>query len=425
MTHCRNSRGARRAEEMIDPRMRRGKTIAASLVVLLISICLALYISLFRMQSINTRTADTHAVQRPGIPRFNSTALFHEFVLATFNNSAYRRWKPSRGIIFLKTHKTGSSTLTSIFHRLAVTHNLSCAVPLLSGKGKTHDLRNQTIQDEVRYSMLSQKNTPMPFDMWVNHVSYSPFIHDVVPSAHGFAFASIRDPATRVPSSCDFFKCCPHDRSNWTLYSQFVQSNDGARFLKEGTEVCRLDDTSIDITGVNRSSPGFVASFEETLSKVRDGRLLLLVTDRMLESVLVLMHEYDLHPLDASFHSLKVRTDSSVEDGEENLPDEVRNAYEKTRQAHRYDWELYKLANRTLDERLRRFYPVPSKLVRDLEALEEMNQWMGSLCSPRMAAEISSTIQQMCFEWKVDNVAWIQAHHPYGPHPSEPVVSSK
>ena len=79
----------------------------------------------------------------------------------------YLHHKPNTGILFIKTHKTGSSTISSILHSLATSH-VGITTPVVKRpewKATRPELYTQPT------NQISTQNAP--YDVWCNHILYN------------------------------------------------------------------------------------------------------------------------------------------------------------------------------------------------------------------------------------------------------------
>ena len=104
--------------------------------------------------------------------------------------------------VFVKTHKTGSSTVANLLHTYAVRNNLSVvALPqTLGGLGQRWNLRNPAVQRAVRAA-----NPGGEADLWFFHVNYHhpSFLSQLVPRAHYLTI--VREPVARWISAVGFY----------------------------------------------------------------------------------------------------------------------------------------------------------------------------------------------------------------------------
>ncbi|XP_071950152.1 galactosylceramide sulfotransferase-like [Antedon mediterranea] len=100
---------------------------------------------------------------------------------------------PKQQILFLKTHKTGSSTLTSILQVYGFLRNLTFAVPKT---GAQIISRGFFRTDQVR---------PGKYDMLVNHARYSRTEMQKVMKPNTTYITIFRDPSTQIESNFEYF----------------------------------------------------------------------------------------------------------------------------------------------------------------------------------------------------------------------------
>lgn len=242
-------------------------------------------------------------------------------------------------LIFLKTHKTASSTLSGIlWHQLCERAKLNCFLPPPNNPGRTWDFESAKDLAYIEKSKGTRGTGP-PFDVWLHHARMQDSIYDVVktePSIHGdtIQFMSIvRHPALRFRSAWSWYKL-----SSWFYPSTITFSAFGTLYsLKLGvkplslerfaalhppdcvdrssvristqrntileqvmsryvTYISRhhfkyrtgLDASSEELVGLRRQDPGFESGYGQLLQRVLSGKVLLLVTDRFDESLLVM-----------------------------------------------------------------------------------------------------------------------------------------
>jgi len=116
----------------------------------------------------------------------------------------------SKGFVFLKTHKTGSSTLTSIILRKCIREKWNCFVPPSNNPGRTWDLARP---DHFAYVREGQGlfGGSYPFDLWCHHAVNSNKLKNVVQN-YWLDITTLRRPSNRF-------------RSAWRWYSHMLPSN--------------------------------------------------------------------------------------------------------------------------------------------------------------------------------------------------------
>eukprot|EP00581_Thalassiosira_minuscula_P009365 CAMPEP_0183708676 /NCGR_PEP_ID=MMETSP0737-20130205/4902_1 /TAXON_ID=385413 /ORGANISM="Thalassiosira miniscula, Strain CCMP1093" /LENGTH=277 /DNA_ID=CAMNT_0025936575 /DNA_START=493 /DNA_END=1326 /DNA_ORIENTATION=+ len=257
-------------------------------------------------------------------------------------SESFVQHKPSHGIAFVKTHKTGSSTITSVLHSIATSHNL---VNPLTNKSVVYNPRTA----EGREIMLNFPTTlpgqkSAPYDVWCNHINFrESLLTEAVPSSNGKYLSIVRDPGTRLRSACAFFKCCPaNTEDGWVKFILSEKGNTNSWSKGIRSAMCRTDQSSREIFW-----PSPTVETQASMEKrVARGDLLLLVMERMIESMLVLWDFYKLHPLDVAFIPKKVK--KKIPGVTDEKPNILKLAEEMVREANPYDTALHELANNTL-----------------------------------------------------------------------------
>ncbi|CAG5102761.1 Oidioi.mRNA.OKI2018_I69.chr1.g454.t1.cds [Oikopleura dioica] len=103
---------------------------------------------------------------------------------------------PKRNIYYLKTHKTGSTTMLNMIFRLAIKEELKIGFPKLKLKGRTnyickHVPFKPSCIDEVQYNVIA------------NHHVWSPEIDRVLPNATKITI--LREPISQFVSAFEYF----------------------------------------------------------------------------------------------------------------------------------------------------------------------------------------------------------------------------
>eukprot|EP00042_Codosiga_hollandica_P047120 m.506801 g.506801 ORF g.506801 m.506801 type:complete len:815 (-) comp57374_c0_seq4:293-2737(-) len=218
---------------------------------------------------------------------------------------------PTKKIVWLKTHKTGSSTLTNMFHRFAYKHraNLALAVDdMYYGwpfPGKT--------RDTVAFPPGSPNAT---FDMLVSgHAIYErPALERIVPNATYITI--LREPVTHLSSSWNFFqiyKRVLNDNGNSMTLSEFL-TNPKEYFKRGNFFDIRLlrNGMAFDLGLDNElTRPSDIEAAVQQTANPSTGFDLVLLTEYMDESLVVLRHHLCWDIEDIIIFSLKRTTGAS------------------------------------------------------------------------------------------------------------------
>jgi len=334
--------------------------------------------------------------------------------------------KPSEGMLMIKTHKTGSSTVASVLRSLAAMHNLRH--PVLFHGNKLHGTRTWDPRrrlDEMLNFTSTDGSRGAPYDVWAVHSKYDSVLFDDFLPSTGRILSIIRDPGTAMRSACAFFSnCgCPADRGNASVWNEFVLSHEGRDFFtkKVKRSGCQLNRMTLQIVG----GVGNSVKYSNHTGKVQDWieesykrRHVLLVTERMVESMLVLWHEYNLHPLDVVFSSFKVSSKSEQKD-EESI--EAENVI---REMSPSDSQMYRHANLRLDSLLGTSFASSKVRENAIDELETMNDLLAQTCGTvtytdkhrfvygydNLTIDVPS-LQRFCEEKLLDGPQWHHRHY--------------
>ena len=181
-------------------------------------------------------------------------------------------------------------------------------------------------------------------------------------------------------SACAFFaNCgCPADRGNASVWNEFVLSHEGRRFFKKQPKRagCQLNRMTLQIVGGKDPAIYFnhTDKVREWIEESDKRRHVILITERMVESMLALWHEYDLHPLDVSFKSFKVK--SKVEQKDEGSI-KAENAI---REMSTSDMLLHRHASQRLDAIMDTLFASSAERENAIEELETMNDLLAQTC---------------------------------------------
>ncbi|KAK6166675.1 hypothetical protein SNE40_023314 [Patella caerulea] len=125
-----------------------------------------------------------------------------------FRSSSTERDKsclPTRRVVFLKVHKTGSSTIANLFQRFGVTHNLNFAVPRKSKHENGYNYIGKP-GEPIRKESLSPIPDNQTYDILWNHVVYNRTAFRSVMPNDTVYITIIREPFDQFVSAFEYFK---------------------------------------------------------------------------------------------------------------------------------------------------------------------------------------------------------------------------
>ena len=279
--------------------------------------------------------------------------------------------RPTTEAIFLKTHKTGSSTIINIIQRYASNHNLKIALPHPS-----HFLGWPYRFNPSRH--VFEYSDGVAYNFICNHAKY-----DKVQMSRVFARAPkiitiVRDPLYQFESCAVYF--------NFKHYYKLPNRTNviDAFFEKNQTEIHELfkkpkshnmllvknpiaHDLNFDIW--NQTDAAIAA----ILKKVKTDFHLILISDYMMESMLLLKDEFCWQLEDIVYFTMNKR------------PDKLRqkppaNAREKVRAWNKIDYVIFDYVNKTFWEKVRAAGP---RFQHELSQLKQLQKDLDYTCLKR------------------------------------------
>ncbi|XP_040828377.1 galactose-3-O-sulfotransferase 2 [Ochotona curzoniae] len=295
---------------------------------------------------------------------------------------------PVTNIMFLKTHKTASSTVLNILYRFAESHNLSTALP---AGGRVH--LGYPWLFLARYVEGVEEAGPgarRRFNIMCNHMRFNlPEVQKVMPE-DTFYFSILRDPAHQLESAFTYYKgYVPAFRKVKTL-DAFLASPQ--HFYGDGQMLSNAyarNNMWFDL-GFDHNAPPEEGYVRARLAEVEQRFQLVLIAEHFDESVVLLRHLLRWRLDDVVAFRLNLRSQRTVT----HLAPESR---ELARRWCALDWRLYQHFNRTLWERLYTELG-PQRLRTDVARLRARRLELAELClqdgAPQNQALITDRLLQ-------------------------------
>lgn len=303
-----------------------------------------------------------------------------------------RRLQAQTDIIFVKTHKTASSTVSSILHRYCGEHNdISCFVPRGNGG----------VMTEPQNSELSlHAYNPEHVNVHAQHTYYWPnFLHKLVPRPAPI-ITIIRRPASRFLSTWDYRRFDWRGRRDVFRIIESMpeeRSQLPAKFFK----ILKHDSSQYELCP---AGPGWAisnsseASCVQTLRDMLSGALsLVLITERLDEGLVLLsrMMGWPLH------HVLYISMKISSHKQQHERP--LATTIHKLERWLKLDLLLYQVAEVILDRRIQS---------QDSSFWRELRQFRKMRAETELACNLEANITSVdCKRLKQDNVEWVKKEH--------------
>ena len=299
-----------------------------------------------------------------------TTVIKETTMESLFQNSSKKQCKPVKNVIFLKTHKTGSSTIINIMQRFAHRNNLTVALP-----GKNHFLGwPNTFQESYVFEHTKNKT----YNVICNHARFHrEKMLKIMQSNETKIVTIIRDPLYQFESTAvylnfaslfklnrkvniidAFFNKSTEEIHNRTLYPNtaniYLAKNPIAYDM--GFRTWRDDDSTI-ITNLEKAKQNFD---------------LVMVSDYMAESLVLLKDLLCWDLKDVVYFTMNKRPDKYRQKIEN-----VENTRQRINEWNKIDKELFNHFNKTFWEK------VNSKgetFRKDLRQLLSINKQLDQSC---------------------------------------------
>lgn len=255
-----------------------------------------------------------------------------------------RSLKTQQQLIFIKTHKTGGSTVTSVLHRYCDTHTIKCSV-----QNELPVYHFSQIYDKKEHWLSTAHFQQL--DIFASHVRYWPgylqrFFRQPVPY-----ITIVRDPVEKFVSGWLYAK--KRWREEYNIVSVVDSLPEDYRdlptdFINElqhnslEAELCPTSPTWALTDSYNSSS----TSCESTIDDIQQGKIaLVMITERMDESLVLLARMLGWNTEDIVYSSMKDNSKNIVT----VVPDRVK---QKIRGWLNTDVRLYEAARRLFQQRI-------------------------------------------------------------------------
>ncbi|NXY90075.1 G3ST2 sulfotransferase, partial [Alcedo cyanopectus] len=278
---------------------------------------------------------------------------------------------PKTDIVFLKVHKSASSTVMNILFRFGEMHNLTFAFPLGGG--------NQLFYPHHFLANFVQgfsPRSPQKFNIVCHHMRFLlPEVQKVV-SHSAIYFSILRNPVQLMESSFVYYKgasAFSHVHSLEEFLSQpYLYYNPANRDSHYARNLMTFD------FGFNPNGEVSAKRVQHMLEAIEASFDLLLISEYFDESM-VLLKEMLCWDLDSVVSFPLNSRDSSTKSP---LPDSI---VEKIKNWNRLDWEIYTHFNRTFWERIDRDIG-RERMQREVKVLQARRAELAKTCLQGMGS---------------------------------------
>ncbi|ELV12255.1 Galactose-3-O-sulfotransferase 2, partial [Tupaia chinensis] len=292
---------------------------------------------------------------------------------------------PVTSIMFLKTHKTASSTVLNILYRFAETHNLSVALPA----GSHFHLGYPWLFLARYVEGVGQEGPGLQrrFSVMCNHLRFNPTeasgpagsgwaglvqgVQKVMPQ-NTFYFSIIRNPVSQLESAFTYYKgVVPAFRSAKSLDAFLASPHSYYKGSLSLQNAYARNNMWFDF-GFDNNAPAEDSYVQARLAELEQHFQLVLIAEYFDESMVLLRHLLRWRLDDVVSFRLNMRSERTV----------ARLAPETQERAKRWcalDWRLYQHFNRTFWARVQAELG-PRRLSREVARLRARQRELAALC---------------------------------------------
>ncbi|XP_028321215.1 galactose-3-O-sulfotransferase 2 [Gouania willdenowi] len=292
-------------------------------------------------------------------------------ILKTTSNNVYTKesCQPKSHIVFLKTHKTASSSILNILYRYGESRNLSFALPL----NKHSQLFYPFFFASHFVEGVSSRRVS-EFHIMCNHMRFSKSEVAKVMPTDSFYFSILRNPVAMMESIFNYYKSIPafqkaHSLDNfldnsWKMYNTSLTNNHYAHnilafdFGFDNNVTARTDDFE---ERTNMAIAGIEQDFD-----------LILISEYFDESMILLKHAlcWSLEDI------VSFRLNSRSEHQRRNISPDTA---EKVKQWNVLDWKIYLHFNKTFWHQVNSLVGI-EHLKKELSQLRALRAKLANTC---------------------------------------------
>ncbi|XP_029472023.1 galactose-3-O-sulfotransferase 2-like [Rhinatrema bivittatum] len=284
---------------------------------------------------------------------------------------------PVTNIMFLKTHKTASSTILNILYRFIENHHLTVALPVWS------NTFNYPKPFKAEY-VLGFPEIWEKYDVMCNHLAFNHTEIKQVMSNNTFYFSILRNPVSQLESSytyffkffktetLDQFLASPHTYYDPTIYYQMLVRN------------TIWYDFGYDNNAEDRED--YVSSIIE---EIEQRFHLILIAEYFDESMILLKNTLCWDLEDVIYFKQNFRSQDTIQ----NLTQESK---ERAKQWCSLDWKLYQHFNRTFWRRIQETIG-QKEIQKEVEILHTRQKELMEICIQERSGTNIDKIKQKQF----------------------------
>ncbi|XP_077205207.1 galactose-3-O-sulfotransferase 2-like [Paroedura picta] len=273
--------------------------------------------------------------------------------------------KPKTHIVFLKVHKSASSTVINILFRFGETHNLTFALPI----NGFHQLNYPHYFTAAVVEKLSPSNDSQ-FNIMCHHMRFfKPEVAKVMPNKT-FYFSILRNPVQLMESSFTYYKGA----------SAFSKARDLEEFLNEPSHFYNSSATDSHYAknlmafdfGYNHNGNFSDKHIQLMLQAIEADFDLLLISEYFDESMVLLKETLCWDLDDVTFFPLNSRHNTTKTPLSESITEKIKTW-------NKLDWEIYVHFNKTFWEKIDRQIGM-ERIQNEVRVLQQKREQLAKIC---------------------------------------------
>ncbi|XP_008175659.4 galactose-3-O-sulfotransferase 2 [Chrysemys picta bellii] len=283
-----------------------------------------------------------------------------------FSTKHLRPSHPQTNAMFLKTHKTASSTIMNILFRFAEKHNLTLALPAGQNYhlGYPHHFMAQFVEG---FKTMGQS-----YNIMCNHMRFNlPEVRKVMPNTTTY-FSILRNPVSLMESSYAY---------NKFFTPAFRRSKDVNEFMASPWTYYNMSEYTNNVHarnymwfdfGYDNNAMDTEDYVQRVIAEIEQAFQLMLLTDYFDESMVLLKDTLGWELDDVVYFKLNSRSQDTIE----SMTPESK---EKVKEWCSLDWKLYQHFNRTFWRRIQETIGL-EKLDQEVNLLRMRQKELMELC---------------------------------------------
>ncbi|XP_042314450.1 galactose-3-O-sulfotransferase 2 [Sceloporus undulatus] len=278
----------------------------------------------------------------------------------------FRACEPTTNVMFLKTHKTASSTVLNILFRFSEKHNLTVALPNGNGFHLGYpQLFRATFVEEF-------KTIGQNFNIMCNHLRFNAQeVRRVMPN-DTFYFSILRDPAPLLESSYVYYKDAAPAFRNSKNVNEFLSSPRSYYNLSEKNwNIYAKNNMWFDL-GYDNNAVYDEHYIQSVIQDIEQNFHLMLIADYFDESMILLKDTLCWHLDDVVYFKLNARSQNTIH----TLNPESK---EKVKEWCDLDWKLYKHFNDTFWSKIQERMDLKT-LYKEVDLLQQRQKELMEMC---------------------------------------------